>query len=331
MMAAGYGEGDAEIDGDAIHRDGGGAAATVECGSSGTTSAAAEQPAAPIRRSSRQTFRGEYAPASRASAKRIKTSAGRGMRMLLRDEVRNPLLGLRRKKEKRLRVDRLAKVQRKGKAWTREKLLARRRTRQNCSQRKMELIAIFEKALDKIQKAGTNISTLVENADRMLTPDRVARVCRVISTVQAYLVLEIRGGVHKLEHSRAAGEGAGVDARTVRTWVTEFCKDGKFVVPDRAYVKRQPHTFIDDEDIADKCREYMGDAVVLARGKGKTEEEKQAAEAKALAAAQETRTKSMKRTAAVFKAWKKKVASRKEALQRVVLRRAMNAWKQNSL
>lgn len=75
----------------------------------------------------------------------------------------------------------------------------------------------------------------------------------------------------------------------------------------------------------------MGDAVVLARGKGKTEEEKQAAEAKALAAAQETRTKSMKRTAAVFEAWKRKVASRKEALQRLVLRRAMNAWKQNSL
>lgn len=153
MMGAGCGEGDAEIDGDANHRGGGGAAATGECGSSGATSAAAKQPDAPIRRSSRQTIRGEYAPARRASAKRIERgSAGRYSRLLLPDEVGNPLVGLRRKKDKRLRVDRKVKVQQRGKAWTREQLLAKRRTRKNCSKRKTELIAIFEKALDKIQK-----------------------------------------------------------------------------------------------------------------------------------------------------------------------------------
>lgn len=86
--------------------------------------------------------------------------------------------------------------------------------------------------------------------------------CLYISHVVTFYLLRqppgrIRDGVYKLEHSRAAGEGAGVDAKTVRKWVTEFCKDGKFVVPDRAYVKRQPHSFIDDEDIADKCREYI--------------------------------------------------------------------------
>lgn len=41
-------------------------------------------------------------------------------------------------------------------------------------------------------QAGNHLSSLVENAaiNTMLTPDRVTRVCRVISTVQAYLVLE---------------------------------------------------------------------------------------------------------------------------------------------
>ena len=67
----------------------------------------------------------------------------------------------------------------------------------------------------------------------------------------------IREGVQKVAHSHAVGEGAGVDAKTVRRWVTEFCKDGKFVVPDRTYVKRQAFSFIDDEDIRERCREYI--------------------------------------------------------------------------
>lgn len=43
----------------------------------------------------------------------------------------------------------------------------------------------------------------------------------------------------KVAHSSAVGEGAGVGAKTVRTWVTDFCKDGKFVVRDRPYTRRQ--------------------------------------------------------------------------------------------
>lgn len=39
-------------------------------------------------------------------------------------------------------------------------------------------------------QAGNNLSSLVENAEKMLTPERVSRVCRVISVVRAYFALE---------------------------------------------------------------------------------------------------------------------------------------------
>lgn len=58
----------------------------------------------------------------------------------------------------------------------------------------------------------------------------------------------IRDGVKKCEHSRAVGEGAGVNAKTVRPWVTDFCKDDEFVVRDRQYFKQQPFSYIDDEE-----------------------------------------------------------------------------------
>lgn len=67
---------------------------------------------------------------------------------------------------------------------------------------------------------------------------------------------------------------------------------------------------------------------MLARGHGKTNEEKRAAEAAALGAAQETRTRSVHRTACIFAAWKSKVAKgteearRKDALTRCFVRRA---------
>ena len=67
----------------------------------------------------------------------------------------------------------------------------------------------------------------------------------------------IKEGVKKMEHSRIVGEAVGVDAKTIRRWVTEFCKDGQFVVRERAYLKRQPFSLIDDEDIAEKCRAYI--------------------------------------------------------------------------
>lgn len=64
-------------------------------------------------------------------------------------------------------------------------------------------------------------------------------------------------GVKKIKHSRTVGDAIGVDAKTVRRWVTDFCKDGKFVVQERRYMKRQPHSFIDDEGTAEECREYI--------------------------------------------------------------------------
>lgn len=60
-----------------------------------------------------------------------------------------------------------------------------------------------------------------------------------------------------MEHSREAGKVADVDSRTVRRWVKEFCKGGSFVVRKRQYNKREPHSYIDDEDIRGRLREYI--------------------------------------------------------------------------
>ena len=78
----------------------------------------------------------------------------------------------------------------------------------------------------------------------------------------------IRDRVKKYAHSRAVGEGAGVHAKTVRRWVTEICRDGKFVVPDRAYVKRLTLSFIDDEDIRESCQENIDERVCLPSEEG---------------------------------------------------------------
>lgn len=70
-----------------------------------------------------------------------------------------------------------------------------------------------------------------------------------------------------MRHSRSVGAMVGVTAKTVRKWVKEFCQDGKFVIRDRHYEKRQADSFIDDEDFAERCREEI-DRRVYRRKKG---------------------------------------------------------------
>lgn len=60
-----------------------------------------------------------------------------------------------------------------------------------------------------------------------------------------------------MDHGRTAADFAEVDSKTVRGWVKEFCKDGAFAVSVRKYDKRQPHSYIDDEDIRERLREYI--------------------------------------------------------------------------
>ena len=51
--------------------------------------------------------------------------------------------------------------------------------------------------------------------------------------------------------------------------------------------------------------------MMLARGQGMANEEKRAAEVKALEAAQEARTRSVRRAVNIFAAWKSKVARKR--------------------
>lgn len=43
----------------------------------------------------------------------------------------------------------------------------------------------------------------------------------------------------------------------MRRWVKEFCKGDSFVVRNRQYNKREAHSYIDDEDIRQRLREYI--------------------------------------------------------------------------
>ncbi|CAB1105158.1 unnamed protein product [Ectocarpus sp. CCAP 1310/34] len=264
-------QGDCGFGGDVELGGASGAPAIGGCSAAAKTAAAAttRQPATAVRRSSRETSRKEYFPPRRASADRVGGSgSGRGVRKLLRDEVQNPLLRLKRETAKAKRVHRKARVRLVGQLWTKQQLARQaRRTRKHCSERKEELVRIFRQALDKIDQAGNDYTSLVEKPDTMLARVRAVRVCRVIGAVRTYLTMEINEGVKKLAHSRAVGEAVGVHARTVRKWVTDFCKDGKFVVPHREYVKRQPFCYIDDEDIREQCREYV-DERIYRRKKG---------------------------------------------------------------
>lgn len=73
-------------------------------------------------------------------------------------------------------------------------------------------------------------------------------------------------GIQKESHSRVVGNLVGVESRTVRVWMKDFCRND-FVVRDRTYTKRKPHSFIDDEDIAEQCREFV-DQRIYHRKKG---------------------------------------------------------------
>lgn len=60
-----------------------------------------------------------------------------------------------------------------------------------------------------------------------------------------------------MDHSRAVADFVGVESKVVRRWVKDFCKDGAFIVRKRQHNKRQPHSYIDDEDIRDRLREFI--------------------------------------------------------------------------
>lgn len=60
-----------------------------------------------------------------------------------------------------------------------------------------------------------------------------------------------------MAHSREVGEVSEVDPTTVRRWVKEFCNGGSFVVRKRQYNKREAHSYIDDEDVRYRLREYI--------------------------------------------------------------------------
>ncbi|CAN0446523.1 unnamed protein product [Pylaiella littoralis] len=117
----------------------------------------------------------------------------------------------------------------------------------------------YRNAYDVLQKAEetNNYGSVVEDSTTMLDEAHLVRTTRVIRTVKHFLFLEIQDGVAKMEHSREAGKVADVDSRTVRRWVKEFCKGGSFVVRKRQYNKREPHSYIDDEDIRGRLREYI--------------------------------------------------------------------------
>lgn len=67
----------------------------------------------------------------------------------------------------------------------------------------------------------------------------------------------LQHGVAKMEHSRTAANFAGVESKVVRRWVKEFCEDSAFRVRKREYNKRQPHSYIHDEDIRQRLREFL--------------------------------------------------------------------------
>eukprot|EP00903_Cladosiphon_okamuranus_P014705 g13627.t1 len=72
-----------------------------------------------------------------------------------------------------------------------------------------------------------------------------------------YKLHRIQEGVAKMNHSRAAAEVAKVESKAVRRWVKDLCKGGAFVVPKRQHNKREPHSFIKDEDKCNHLREYI--------------------------------------------------------------------------
>ncbi|CAN0110906.1 unnamed protein product, partial [Ectocarpus sp. 6 AP-2014] len=136
---------------------------------------------------------------------------------------------------------------------------ARGRARKHWKRRKAELMQTHRDAYDKLQNAEqiSNFGSVVEDSKTMLDEAHVVHTTCVLHTVKHFVHLELRDGVAKLEHSREAGKLADVDPKTVRRWVKEFCKGDSFVVRNRQYNKREAHSYIDDEDIRQRLREYI--------------------------------------------------------------------------
>lgn len=92
------------------------------------------------------------------------------------------------------------------------------------------------------------------------------RVCDLFILRQTFLD-GIRNGGGKMAHSRTAGDYFGVAPMTVRRWVKEFCEDDKFIARGRQYDKLQQHSYIDDENIRERLREFI-DRRLYRRKKG---------------------------------------------------------------
>ncbi|CAN0491982.1 unnamed protein product [Ectocarpus sp. 12 AP-2014] len=117
----------------------------------------------------------------------------------------------------------------------------------------------YRDAYDKLQKAErmNSFGSVVEDSKTMLDEAHVVHTTRVLCTVKHFVHLELQDRVAKMEHSREAGRLADVDPKTVRRWVKEFCKGDSFVVRNQQYNKREAHSYIDDEDIRQRLREYV--------------------------------------------------------------------------
>eukprot|EP00904_Undaria_pinnatifida_P004859 jgi/Undpi1/1502/HiC_scaffold_11.g04892.m1 len=227
----------------------------------------AELPASgPSRRSTRDgCFGGAFAAPTRRNdntAGNNKGGTGKGNRVLAPEEVRDRsgLTATKLQTNKSRRAMRRERVVQEGKTWTPAALArARDRTRKHWSRREADLMETYRNAYDVLQKAEqtNNYRSVVENSTTMLDETQLVRTTRVIRTVKHFLLLEIRDGVAKIEHSREVGKVADINPTTVRRWVTEFCKGDSFVVRKRQHNKREAHSHIDDEDIRSRLREYI--------------------------------------------------------------------------
>ncbi|CAB1114169.1 unnamed protein product [Ectocarpus sp. CCAP 1310/34] len=151
-------------------------------------------------------------------------SDGRGNKAMMPEEVckKSNLVAAQYSMNKNYRVAKRKAPASEQKSWTKTQLdRARGRARKHWTRRKAELMQTYRDAYDKLQK------------------------------------VRIQEGVAKMDHSRAAAEVAKVESKAVRRWVKEFCKGGAFVVPKRQYNKREPHSFIEDEDKRNHLRGYI--------------------------------------------------------------------------
>lgn len=78
----------------------------------------------------------------------------------------------------------------------------------------------------------------------------------------------IEEGVKKIAHSKMVAIVVGIDPKTVRPWVKDFCKGAKFMLRKREYNKRQPHSYIDDKDIYERLREFIGERIYWRKKRG---------------------------------------------------------------